>query len=103
MIAAHVAHGEHIACVTPADHLVMAGVSHWGAWGLIAALAAARADWRTELLGCLDPALDRSVLEAMVAHGPAVDGVSLRRVATIDSLDLDTHHRKLAEIVAAVG
>ncbi len=103
LIAAHVAHGARIACVTPADHLVMAGVSHWGAWGLIAALAAARADWRTELLECLDPALDRLVLEAMVAHGPAVDGVSLRRVATIDSLDLDTHHRKLAEIMAAVG
>lgn len=103
LIAAHVAHGDRIACVTPADHLVMAGVSHWGAWGLLAALAVLRADWRTELLGCLDPALDRLVLEAMVAHGPAVDGVSLRRVATIDSLDLDTHHRKLAAIVAALG
>ncbi len=103
LIAAHVAHGDRIACVTPADHLVMAGVSHWGAWGLLAALAVLRADWRAELLGCLDPALDQSVLEAMVAHGPAVDGVSLRRVATIDSLDLDTHHRKLAAIVAALG
>lgn len=103
LIAAHVAHGDRIACVTPADHLVMAGVSHWGTWGLLAALAVLRADVRAALLECLDPALDRLVLEAMVARGPAVDGVSLRRVATIDSLDLDTHHRKLAAILAAVG
>lgn len=103
LIAAHVAHGDRIACVTPADHLVMAGVSHWGTWGLLAALAVLRADVRAGLLQCLDPALDRLVLEAMVARGPAVDGVSLRRVPTIDSLDLDTHHRKLAAIVAAVG
>lgn len=103
LIAAHVAHGDRISCVTPADHLVMAGVSHWGTWGLLAALAVLRADVRAALLECLDPALDRLVLEAMVARGPAVDGVSLRQVATIDSLDLDTHHRKLAAILAAVG
>ncbi len=103
LVAAEITYGARIACVTQADHLVMAGVSHWAAWGLIAALALLRTDWRTELMRCLDPALDRMVLEAMVAHGPAVDGVSLRRSATIDSLDLATHHRKLAEIVAVVG
>lgn len=102
LIAAHVAHGARIACVTPADHLVMAGVSHWGTWGLIAALAVLRADGRAELLECLDPALDRAVLEAMVTHGPAVDGVSLRRAATIDSMDMDTHHAVLREIVGVL-
>lgn len=102
LIARHVRFGERIACVTPADHLVMAGVSHWGAWGLLAALAHVRPNWRATVLDCLDPTLDQAVLAAMVADGPAVDGVSLRRVPTIDSLGTDVHHRKLMAIRAVI-
>jgi len=102
LIARHVRFGDRIACVTPADHLVVAGVSHWGGWGLLAALASIRPAWRATMLDCLDPALDRAVLDAMVADGPAVDGVSLRRTATIDSLGLDVHHRKLLAIRAVI-
>ncbi len=39
VIGAHVAHGEKIACVTPATHLIVAGVSNWGAYALIGGLA----------------------------------------------------------------
>jgi D-glutamate cyclase len=98
LVARHVAHGELIACVTPATHLVMAGVSHWGCYALIAALAAMKPEWRMPMLGCLDPALDRAGLERMVTEGPAVDGVTQRQTFTIDAIDLQTHHRKLHEI-----
>ena len=49
LIAQYVAHGETIACVTPAQHLIVAGVSHWGAYALIGALAVLRTDWRGQL------------------------------------------------------
>ncbi|HET8997255.1 MAG TPA: glutamate cyclase domain-containing protein [Acetobacteraceae bacterium] len=102
LIAQHVEHGDSIACVTPASHLIMAGVSHWGVYGLIAALALLRADWRAALLACLDEALDRRILETLVRDGPAVDGVSLRRTATIDTLPLPVHAAKLQAIRAVV-
>jgi hypothetical protein len=98
LIARHVAHGETIACVTPADHLIAAGVSNWGAYALIGALAVLRPDWQAKLLACLDEALDRRILDAMVADGPAVDGVSLCRALTVDNLDIGVHHAKLREI-----
>jgi D-glutamate cyclase len=100
LIAQHVAHGETIACVTPARHLIVAGVSHWGAYALLGALAILRADWRARLIGCLDESLDRRILEATLADGPAVDGVSRRQAPTIDNLDLATHHQKLRMIRA---
>ncbi len=100
LIAQNVAHGELIACVTPTRHLIVAGVSHWGAYGLLGALACLRPDWRGSLIGCLDEGLDRRVLEAMLADGPAVDGVSRMRAATIDNLDLAIHHQKLRAIRA---
>jgi hypothetical protein len=100
LIAQYVAHGETIACVTPAQHLIVAGVSHWGAYALIGALATLRSDWRDQLLECLDEGLDRRVLEATLVNGPAVDGVSRRQTRTIDNLDLATHHEKLRAIRA---
>ena len=100
VVANSVPFGDRIACVTPADHLIAAGVSHWGAYGLIAGLAAVVPSWRETFLGCLDPEVDRAILETMVALGPAVDGVTLLRAPTIDGLDQPVHREKLALIRA---
>jgi hypothetical protein len=102
LIARHVAHGEAIACVTPAQHLIVAGVSNWGAYALIGALAVLREDWCQTLVACLDERLDRAILEAMIEHGPAVDGVSRLRTPTVDGLDIATHHRILRMIRTVV-
>ena len=90
-IARYVPSGETIGCVVPADFLIAAGVSHWGAYAMLAALAVLRPDWSAAMLGGLDPAVDQAVIEAMVRDGPAVDGVSLRREATIDALPMVEH------------
>jgi len=98
LIAREVPFGAAIACITPAEHLITAGVSHWGAYGLIAGLALYHTAWRETLLGCLDPAIDLRTLEALVERGPAVDGVTLQRALTIDGLDLVAHRMKLEEV-----
>jgi D-glutamate cyclase len=102
LIGAHVAHGEKIACATPADHLIVAGVSNWGAYALIGALAVIRDDWRATLTDCLDAARDEAILRAMVNDGPAVDGVTRQRTLTVDSLPTEVHHAKLRAIRAVV-
>lgn len=101
LIAGAIRNGAAIACRTPADHLIVAGVSNWGAWGLLAALALLRPDWRAPLLAALDPALDAAVLQAIVANGPAVDGVTAERALTVDGLSMAAHHAKLTAILAA--
>ena len=102
LIAQHIDHGETIACVTPARHLIVAGVSNWGAYALLGALAVVRPDWRGRLLACLHEELDKAILEATVNNGPAVDGVSRLRTMTVDNLDVTVHHNKLREIRALV-
>jgi hypothetical protein len=98
LVAREVRLGATIACVTPAEFLVTAGVSHWGAYGLIAGLAVCRADWREALLDCLDPAIEQRILETLVQQGPAVDGVTLRQALTIDGLDLAAHQSRLMQL-----
>jgi hypothetical protein len=102
LIALTVPMGATIACVTAADHLITAGVSHWGAYGLIAGLAAAVPAWRETLLACLDPDIERGILATLVSDGPAVDGVTLGQTLTIDGLDLAVHLEKLVRIRACV-
>jgi hypothetical protein len=102
LIAQHVPLGEKIGCVVPADFLVTAGVSHWVAYALLAALAWLRRDWSDVILKIMDPDIDRSIVEAMVRDGPAVDGVTLARAATIDGLDMAIHRAMLASIIALV-
>jgi D-glutamate cyclase len=102
LIARHVEHGATIACVTPAHQLVVAGVSHWGAYALIGALAVIRQDWRDRLLQCLDAGLEQHILEATISRGPAVDGVSRRQALTIDNFNLAFHQEKMRMVKALV-
>jgi len=74
-----------IAAVVPVDHLVVAGVSNWGGYGVVAALARLTG---VDLLH--SPGLERRLIDACVAAG-ACDGVTRRREPTVDSLSADTH------------
>jgi hypothetical protein len=103
LIAEHVPLGEMIGCVVAADFLITAGVSHWGAYALLAALALLRPDWSAAMRSGLVPELDQAVVEAMVRDGPAVDGVSLLREATIDGLEMSVHHAVLQAIRALMA
>jgi hypothetical protein len=82
-----------IASTVTVDHLVVAGVSNWGAYGIVAHLG--RAAGRPLLH---TPAEERRLVTACVEAG-AHDGVTRRREATVDALPLDAH----AAFVALLG
>lgn len=82
-----------IASVVPVDHLVVAGVSNWGAYGIVAQLGRLTGH---RLLHT--PADERRLIDACVAAG-AIDGLTHRREPTVDALDADTH----AAVVALLG
>jgi hypothetical protein len=74
-----------IATVVRVDHLVVAGVSNWGSYGVVAALGRLTGE---DLLHT--PEAERRLIAACVAAG-AFDGVTRRREPTVDSLGSDTH------------
>ncbi|MFO1161223.1 MAG: DUF4392 domain-containing protein [Reyranellaceae bacterium] len=91
LIARTVPNGEQIACVTSCDHLVVAGVSNWGAYGLMAALAVRRPEWGGAIRKFLTAERDLSVTRAIVDEAGAVDGVTARREATVDGFGAEVH------------
>jgi len=91
LIAQQVPMGDRIACVVPCDYLVVAGVSNWGAFGLLAALALLRPDLRDAFTRHFDPATDWRMLVAAVDQGPAVDGSPERQQYTVDGMPWRRH------------
>jgi hypothetical protein len=82
-----------IAATVSVDHLVVAGVSNWGAYGIVAHLG--------RLVGqrlLHSPGEEREMVAACVEAG-AHDGVTRRREPTVDALPLDVH----ASVVALLG
>jgi D-glutamate cyclase-like, C-terminal len=98
-VRARLTHGgalaRRIASVVRVDHLVVAGVSNWGAYGIAAHLGrlAGRPLLHT-------PNDERRIVAACVAAG-ACDGVTRRREATVDGLPLDVHAALVALLAVA--
>jgi hypothetical protein len=98
LIARTVPNGAEIACVTPCDHLVVVGVSNWGAYGLMAALAVLRPEWRDTIVKFLTAERDLAVTRATVAKAGAVDGVTARPEATVDGFGPEIHGALIDEL-----
>jgi hypothetical protein len=86
-----------IASIVRVDHLVVAGVSNWGAYGIVAHLG--------RLAGRLllhTPDDERRLVDACVAAG-ACDGVTRRREPTVDGLPRDVHAAFVALLAVATN
>lgn len=86
-VEAQIEHGEAIACVTSVDQLVVAGVSNWGAYGVVAALSLLSSEM---LLHTSD--MERRLLAACVDAG-SVDGVSGEPAMCVDGIESAAHTR----------
>jgi hypothetical protein len=93
-----VPNGERIACITACDHLVVAGVSNWGAYGLMAALAVLHDAWSPTVAKFLTAERDLAITKAIVDKTGAVDGVTARNEPTVDGFTADVHAGVIQEL-----
>jgi hypothetical protein len=97
VVGATIADGTLVHCVVPSDHLIVSGVSNWGALALLAAVAVLRGRLLADVTEASGPALHHRVVEACVAAG-AVDGTLGRPVPSVDGLDPATHEAIIEEM-----
>lgn len=89
--------GETIACVTPVDHLVVAGVSNWGAYGVVAALSLL-----TEQSLLHTASTERRLLAASL-DATCVDGVSGESVMCVDGIPCQLHEQLVGVLNSIAG
>jgi len=95
-VVANIPNGDLIHCVVPTDHLIVAGVSNWGAYALAAGVFVLRGV--TPPPDLFDPEAELRILEVMVKEGPLVDGVTGQQTATVDGLSWDEYAKPLIRI-----
>lgn len=94
-VARHITSAEILPqdpAVTEVERLVIAAVSNWGAYGLVAALSRLV---RRNLLPSVE--WEREAIDEMVARG-AVDGVSGGRWSAVDGFDLEQNSWALTQL-----
>jgi hypothetical protein len=99
VIRRNIPNGGLIACRTPVDHLIVCGISNWGAYGLAAGVRWLRDAPPVPELFDLDR--ERDLLQLMIDRGPLVDGMSGEQTLTVDGFAFDRCAeplRRLAEI-----
>jgi len=95
-IVKNIPNGDLIHCRVPTDHLIVCGVSNWGAYALAAGIYVLRGVKPPADL--FDPDREREILEVMVREGPLVDGKTGRQEATVDGLTWDEYVKPLIQI-----
>jgi hypothetical protein len=88
--------GAVVACRVATDHLVVAGVSNWGAYALASGVALVKGV--RPPAGWFDLARERHVLQTMVEKGPLVDGVRGANTCTVDGLDFEEYAEPLNQL-----
>ncbi len=95
-VVKNIPNGDLIHCRVPTDHLIVAGVSNWGAYALAAGIYVLRGVKPPADL--FDPDREREILEVMVREGPLVDGVTGQQTATVDGLTWEEYATPLIRI-----
>jgi hypothetical protein len=88
---------EPVFCSRVKTHyLVSCGISNWGGYALLA--GAALAVGRLDILEKVTPEQEGIVLEYIVRHGPAIDGITFKQDRSVDGVEFDDYRRVIERI-----
>jgi len=95
------AEAGRIICRVPADYLLLAGISNWAAYAVVAVMCAHSG--KRSLLTRWQPRQQGELIRAMVREAGAVDGLTRERTESVDGLDLVKYLAQLEAINAIVS
>lgn len=96
VIADNINHGSRIACSTKTNHLIVAGVSNWGAYALGALAVHTK---HKNLSQILNMHAEEKLIDTMVREGKLVDGRKGIPDNSVDGLDWKVH----ANVIRTIG
>jgi hypothetical protein len=83
-------------CRVKTDYLISCGISNWGGYALLAGVALAME--RLDILEKVTPEKEGTVLDYLVHHGPAIDGITCKQDHSVDGIEFDDYMRIIERI-----
>jgi hypothetical protein len=78
------------------NYLISCGISNWGGYALLAGVALAVG--RPEILKKVTRKQEGRVLDYLVRHGPAIDGITCKRECSVDGIEFDDYMKVIERI-----
>jgi hypothetical protein len=90
-------HREAVFCSrVKTDYLISCGISNWGGYALLAGVALAMG--RSEILEKVTRKQEGKVLDYLVRHGPAIDGITCKQGYSVDGIEFDDYMKLIERI-----
>ncbi len=90
-------HREAVFCSrVKTDYLVSCGISNWGGYALLAGVALVAG--RLEVLKKMTRKQEEKVLDYLVRHGPAIDGITRKQEHSVDGIEFGDYMRVIERI-----
>jgi hypothetical protein len=83
-------------CRVRTDILVSCGISNWGGYALLAGVALAKG--RLDILEKVTAEQEGTVLDYIVRHGPAIDGITCKPDHSVDGIEFDDYMKVIERI-----
>jgi hypothetical protein len=78
------------------DILISCGISNWGGYALLAGVALAMG--RLEILEKVTSEQEGTVLDYLVRHGPAIDGITCKQDHSVDGIEFNDYMKVIERI-----
>ncbi len=78
------------------DYLISCGISNWGGYALTAGVALAMG--RLKILEKVTRKQEGKILDYLVRHGPAVDGITRKQEHSVDGIEFDDYMKVIERI-----
>jgi hypothetical protein len=85
-----------LCCRVKTDFLISCGISNWGGYALLAGVALAKG--RLDILEKVTPEQEGTVLDYLVHHGPAIDGITCKQDHSVDGIEFDDYMKVIERI-----
>lgn len=83
-------------CRVRTDYLISCGISNWGGYALLTGVALAMG--RLDILEKVTPEQEGAVLDYLVRHGPAIDGITCKQDHSVDGIEFKDYIKVIERI-----
>jgi len=83
-------------CRMETDYFISCGISNWGGYALLAGVALAAG--RLDVLEKITPEQEGKVLEYLIHHGPAIDGITRKQEYSVDGIEFKDYMKVIERV-----